>query len=463
MFIFTAPAALAALVLTMLLTGQTRGFHPVYTVSAAVALALASPMLGSIAKFALHQVSFTSRADFSSLAWMWECVIGGPVSGSGTPVLALRWMAGSLGLSWLLAGAATRWMAIAGALAGLVCAGYFMKRAVPSRLPAIFAAIVAGLVAAEIVACVALGFPWVASKGVSYLSVLALPLVLTPASTGRLEPWRVPAWTLLCFQVALGLFRPLAAGNPDGIHYRIAAYPAVMDPVLKTERSWDVGEGPESLKGSRRVKIDVPDLWLETYAAICTQTLGMPYFKGLPVYIFLGISDDSYGRQEQSEDFDGLVYLNYDRNQRRTGLGFARRDGAVYTAGAGPRIVRIQSVGPLDTLNGLLAWPMRLGGGESVARISVRDVAPGDTALELGLLAPERARGALQLSVATEGGTHTAVVVAGDGPHVVQGIRVPVKIASNGDDILLTLQATGARVPDSLAITLVNPHLVAGQ
>jgi hypothetical protein len=106
---------------------------------------------------------------------------------------------------------------------------------------------------------------------------------------------------------------------------------------------------------------------------------------------------------------------------------------------------------------------MRLGGGESVARISVRDVAPGDTALELGLLAPERARGALQLSVATEGGTHTAVVVAGDGPHVVQGIRVPVKIASNGDDILLTLQATGARVPDSLAITLVNPHLVAGQ
>jgi hypothetical protein len=463
MFVFLSPAVLAALALAVLSTGGKRHFPPIYAVSAAVALALTAPVLGSAARFAFHQVSFSSRANFSALDWMWQSIVGGPASGAGSLELALRWTAGSLGLSWLLAAAATRWIAVAGALAAVGCAGYFVRRIAPSRLPALFAAAVAGLVAAEVVACVALGFPWVASKGISYLSVLALPLVLMPASTGRIEAWRVPAWALLCFQVALGLLRPFAAGDPDGIHYRIASYPAVMDPVLKTERSWDVGEGPESLGGSRRVKIDVPDLWLETYAAICTQAQGIPYSKGLPVYIYLGISDASYGRQAPSGEFDGLVYMDYDRNQRHTGLGFARQDGAVHTAGAGPRIVRIQSARPLDTLNGLLAWPMRLGGGESVARISVRGVGAGDSALELGLLAPESARGALRLSVETAGGTRAIVAVAGDGPRVVQGIRVPVRLAPGGDDISLALQATGAGVPDSLVVTLVNPHILAGR
>jgi hypothetical protein len=236
-----------------------------------------------------------------------------------------------------------------------------------------------------------------------------------------------------------------------------------MDPVLKTDRSWDVGEGPEDLAGSRRVKIDVPDLWLETYAAICTQAQGIPYSKGLPVYIYLGVSDASYGRQTPFEDFDGLIYLDYDRNIRRTGIGFARRDGMVYTARTGPRIVRIQSAQPLDTLNGMLAWRMQLGGSESVARISARGNVPGDNVLELGLLAPEAARGALQLIVRTKGGTRATVAVAGDGPRIVQGMRVPVKIAPGIDEISLMLQTTGAKVPDDLVVTLVNPHLVAGR
>jgi hypothetical protein len=228
-----------------------------------------------------------------------------------------------------------------------------------------------------------------------------------------------------------------------------------MDPVLKTARAWDVGEGPQLLRRSHRVKIDVPDVWLETYAAICVQAEGRPYFKGLPVYIYLGISDANYGTQPAG-DYDGLVFMDYDRRRQRAALGFALRDGRVCTAQPGPRIDAIRSAGPLGTANGLLAWPMRAGG---VTHLSIDRAVPGATTLEVGLLAPAAARGALALVVETAAGTRVVVPLAGLGAGTIQGFQVPLAVAAGANDVVLKLEHRGPPGAGDPAVTLVNPRL----
>lgn len=460
MLVFLAPSVLLSAAVGAALLRGGEASRANFLFPAAVALVLAVPKLAAIVRFAAHQVSFTSRADFTPLSWMWRAISGGPVTGLGPAEASLRFLAGALGLSWLTGTPEARWTAILLAVALAAGAAACWRKLNPPRAPVGLAAAIVCLLAAQIAACVGLGYLWVAAKGVTYASVLAVPLVLVPAAAGRIEPWRAPAWMLICLQVTLGLFRPFAALNPDGIHYHIPYYPAVMDPVLKTARSWDVGDGPRMLASSRAVKIDVPDVWLETYAAICVQAQGLAYWKGLPVYVYLGISEENYGRQAPLPGFDALVYLEQDRRSGRAGLGFATRDGKVCSNLPGPRITRITSAEPLDTLSGLLAWRMRADGARSTTRIATDQAIPGSTDLEFGFLAPESARGALVLTVQTEAGTRASATAGGYGMGTVQIMRVPLKIRSARDEILLTLSAKDGRAGTDIPVTLVNPRLM---
>jgi hypothetical protein len=460
MFAFLAPAVLSILVVLVYVDPARRHSAAGFLLAAAAAVLLTLPQLGAILRFTVHQVTFSSKANFSPLDWMWQMVVGGPLSGAGLAESASRWFAGSLGLGWLLWATGTRWATFALSIAVVACTWTCLGRLRPFRRQATFAALVLGVLAAQIAACVALGYPWIAAKGVSYVSVLALPVFLAPAATGRVEWARVPSWALLCLQLTLGLLRPAAAGGPDGTRRWFPNYPENMDPVLKADRSWDVGEGPRLLAASRCATIDVPDLWLETYAAICVQSQGLRFFKTLPVYIYPGISEDSYGRMAPQGDFDAIVYLNYDRNRRHTGLGFARRDGAVYGVRSGPRIVRIQAVSGLDTLNGLLAWRMQISAGQAGARITMVDADSRPMALELGVVAPTSVRGNLALTIETKEGTHASFAVAGYGDKTIQGLRVPLKVAPGSGEISLSLSAADGNGPNAPPIELVNPQLV---
>jgi hypothetical protein len=451
MLAFLGPALLAAVVLAAF----ARRGDPTARVNllwgAAVALLLVLPKLGSLLRFVTHQVTFSSKADFSTLDWMWQAVTGGPASGASG---GLRWLAGSAGLSLMLENPATAVVAIL--LAVLLVAGAvrFLLQPRPSRLAAGIAASIVAVLAVQLVFCVAVGYRWIAAKGVSYGSVVALPLLLAPAAVDGLGIRSAAAWVLLGFQLVLGLFRPMGARDPDGIHYRFASYPAVMDPALKTARTWDVGEGPRLLREAHRVKIDVPDVWLETYASICVQSEGRPYFKGLPVYIYIGIADASYGTQSAGP-YDGLVYMDYDRRRQRAGLGFALADGRIYSARPGPTITAVLSGGPLTTANGLLSWQMLPGG---VCHLAIERAVAGRTTLELGLFAPAAARGVLTLVVETPGGTKTRVPVAGLGTGALQGFQVPLAVPAGSGEVTLTLESRGPAAP-GLAVTLVNPRL----
>src|SRR6185312_9404783 len=96
----------------------------------------------------------------------------------------------------------------------------------------------------------------------------------------------------------------------------------------------------------------------------------------------------------------------------------------------------------LDTMNGLLAWRMQVGGKESTARIVVKSAKPGSTAMEMGLVAPASARGKLVLTIQAENGIATAIPVAGYGLDTIQGLRIPLTIASDRNEILLGLSST---------------------
>jgi len=451
MLAFLAPGLVAAVLLAAFARRGDLTARVNLLWAAGFALLLVLPKVGALWRFTAHQVSFSSKADFSTLDWMWQAVTGGPASGATG---GLRWLAGSAGLSLMLENPATTAVAMLLVLFLIAGAVRFLLQPRPSRLAAGVAASIVAVLAVQLLFCVAVGYRWIAAKGVSYGSVIALPLLLAPAAADGLGIRNVAAWVLLGFQLVLGLFRPLGARDPDGIHYRFASYPAVMDPALKTARTWGVGEGPQLLRQARRVKIDVPDVWLETYASICVQSEGRPYFKGLPVYIYIGIADASYGTQPKGP-YDGLVYMDYDRRRQRAGLGFALEDGRIYSARPGPTISAIHSGGPLATANGLLSWQMLPGG---VTHLAIGGAEPGKTTLELGLFAPAAARGALTLVVETPGGTRTRVPVAGLGAGELQGFQVPLAVPGGSSDVTLTLESRGTAMP-GLAVTLVNPRL----
>jgi hypothetical protein len=457
MFAFLAPPVAVAAFVFYLLGRRAGGEVPQLGLPVVVALVLLAPKAGEIAGFIAHQISFSSRADFTPLDWVWNAMVGGTLETANSAEALLRWVAGGAGLGWLLGDPRTSCAAVTLAAAAVTAVAVPRRTWRFSGSGGSMVALVGIGVTAEAAGCIVLGHRWIGAKALSYESFVLLPLLLSPLATGRISLRTAPAWLLLLSQLAFGLLRPIGALAPDGIHYHLPYYPAVMDPALKTVRRWDVGQGPSLLRSSHLVKIDVPDLWLETYAAICAQSQGVPYFKGLPVYIYLGISDAGYGTQASSPDFDSLIYLDYDPTGG-SGLGFAREDGLVIQSHEGARIARIDTAGRLDTTNGLLSWRIPAVGPAAATRITVAKRGTHPAIFEIGLIAPASAKGAYTLHVQPSRGSPTSAAILGFGPGVIQGIRVPLG-PGEGGEIALWLEASGGPRSPATGISLVNPRV----
>jgi hypothetical protein len=122
-----------------------------------------------------------------------------------------------------------------------------------------------------------MGKYWAAGKALGMIGpflflLAAAPLLLAEArpSAARGRPlWRtLPAAIFLAAQLGFGLARPLAAANPDGIHYSRPPYPSVQSSEYKTALDWGLARRDDALRRCRRIALDIESPFLERYVQL---------------------------------------------------------------------------------------------------------------------------------------------------------------------------------------------------
>jgi hypothetical protein len=458
---FFLPPVVGGLALIMVFSPGVRSLARGLVWVAMTSSILLLPQMRTMLELAFTQLFFVSVSSATVLDWMWHSIVGGSLAGVSAPMAGLRWLTGAAGLGWLPPATAAWWVAAVLALAAVAMVAWRLKRADRSDLALRFAALVVGLLGAQIIALLCLDYKWLAGKGVSYASLGLLPLLLLPLAGPRLNFAQLPAWLLLGLQLAFGLFRPWAARDRDGIHYRDSSYPAVTEITLKVDRSWNAHEVRKALVGARMVKIDVPDLWLEIYAAISVQAQGVPFFKMLPVYAYWGFGNTNYGYQTPHADFDTLVYWEYDYPTKHARLSVARRDGRVFSSGTPARITHIQTTRPIDSQNGMLAWSM-VADSEVPAKsiVTVEVDYAGSFQFGLNLLAPEALRDRAFLVLHSVGNSPVEIPINGFGLQVIQGTRLPLALAAGTNRIELELRSKDVAPAAGAMLTIFNPQIL---
>jgi hypothetical protein len=108
--------------------------------------------------------------------------------------------------------------------------------------------------------------------------LLAAPLMSGPLAARPLAVWlwRLAPGALVAGQLILALARPLAATQPDGIHYP-PPYPAVPSAATKTGLSWDVARWKPVLRDCRRIAVDIGEPWLDRYTRLLLSDLRLPW------------------------------------------------------------------------------------------------------------------------------------------------------------------------------------------
>jgi hypothetical protein len=147
---------------------------------------------------------------------------------------------------------------------------------------------------------------WPAGKALSMASpllflVLAAPL-FRPASGRGL---RLLAVIYLMVHLGLGAWRPLAAADPSGIHYRMP-YPGVPDPAYKTALSWNVLDRRAEFASCRHVSLDISHPVLSRYVQMVLSEWGMAWSSRRPLNSYYGNGVD-LGLQPQPDLADCLV------------------------------------------------------------------------------------------------------------------------------------------------------------
>lgn len=457
---FFLPAVCGALGVIMILYREVCSLGRGLVWVAIAAFVLLLPQLQVMLELAFTQFLFVSSSGSTALDWMWQAIVGGSLAGTPLPVAGLRWLTGAVGLGWLPPTSAAWWAATALTLAAVAMVARRLTLTERPDLALRFTALFVCLLSAQLIIILSLGYKWIGGKGVSYASLAFLPLLLLPLAGRRLNFVQLPAWLLLGLQLVFGLFRPWAARDRDGIHYRDSSYPAVTEITLKADRTWNTHATREALKGARLVKIDVPDLWLEIYAAISVQAQGVPFFKMLPVYAYWGFGNKHYGYQTPRADFDALVYWEYDYPTRHAQLGFARRDGRVFAPDSPARITHIQTGRPIDTQNGMLAWSM-MADSENPAKSSVAMEVENAGAYQfaINLLAPEALRDRAFLTLRSAGNIPVDIPIKGFGPQIIQGTRIPLVLTAGANRIELELRSSGTPTASDM-VTIFNPQVL---
>ena len=156
-----------------------------------------------------------------------------------------------------------------------------------SRISCLFVAAIAACLLP--VLFLAMGRYWSAGKALAMAAPLLFMILASPVLTGAPRPWSVVAWLFVCGHLVFGLYRPLAAADPDGIHYRFPPYPSIQDARFKRELSWDLQRWKPLLATCRRTSIDLQNPFLERYVQVYLTELGARWSSVRPLDSYYGV------------------------------------------------------------------------------------------------------------------------------------------------------------------------------
>ena len=158
------------------------------------------------------------------------------------------------------------------------------------------------------------GHYWPAGKAVAWMSpifmlLLALPALRPAGPAPAAGSWtRAAAWLALAFgavQLGLGGWRLQAARAPDGL-FAAPPYPVAQEPLLKTERCWDVDALAPLVDGARGVVLAPMDAWSQNLLIVWLSERGIPYATSLPVRRNFTVGD-AIGRVETTAPIDTII------------------------------------------------------------------------------------------------------------------------------------------------------------
>ena len=210
----------------------------------------------------------------------------------------------------------------------------------------------------------AMGRYWPAGKAWSMAAPLLLLLLASPLFRRRPAD-RDGAITLLYLatHIALGLWRPIAATDPDGILYP-APYPAVPERARKTEFNWNLARFRPDLKQCHGVLLDLTSPALERYAQVNLTELGVPWSSLSPLNTDY-FEGESLGLKPPLPDADCVMTTQlrvWGANQRVIWLG-RNRTLSDFLAGQAPSLDLVTAGLPVPGLyapepyaGGLLRW-----------------------------------------------------------------------------------------------------------
>lgn len=354
---FLAPAA-AALIVAGWRRARRPGVGRTLGRVGLVTAILVAPCAADLWTFIAGQIHAARHTDRSMLDWVWTVFFGPAPQAAPLWSTGLRALTGSLGLSAPWTGSVGLILGGTLGVAVVIAAGWTARRML--RPPAWRGAtqqllLVVAILLAQTAVLGLLAGSWPAAKALTYsfpwILLLAF-LPLTAAVGGRSRRW--PAALLLGLQLCWAGGRIAVAAELHGSGYP-PPYPAA-EPALKINRRWDVNESPQVLAAAHRVRIDVPDLWLEYYAMICVQARGVAFTKATPVRKYYDMTPETYGRQAAAPEADGLVFVEYDRQAGAMGLGFSAGHDVRWSGVRPATISRIDGPARLESWDGLLAW-----------------------------------------------------------------------------------------------------------
>jgi hypothetical protein len=139
---------------------------------------------------------------------------------------------------------------------------------------------------------------WPAGKVVSYASPVFMTLVCVPIAyefaPSMLRPVRWIIGAFMAFQVGTGIARISAADAPHGIHYA-PPYPAIQDPALKRNLSWDLGRLESALTRETRVLLQPMNPWPANHLMVFLYSRRIPFALAGKVNTYFGSGRDLPG------------------------------------------------------------------------------------------------------------------------------------------------------------------------
>jgi hypothetical protein len=166
------------------------------------------------------------------------------------------------------------------------------------------------------------GLYWTAGKGLAMIAPLMFGLLVLPLATesGRHLRKHSVIWAYVFLSLAFGLFRPVAALTPSGIHYS-APYPAVSNGALKLTIDWNIAGVLDQSRICKKLVIKISNPFLDSFVQSALTERNAQWSTLQPIDTYYGMGR-TFAPPPRPNDADcGLFsYVDPDTAHMRLGL-----------------------------------------------------------------------------------------------------------------------------------------------